>query len=198
MNTSRYFFLLSDFCILFLREFCDGDSREMSAKNSFSLNGIPICIWILKRLRHADARNERPRRRNDDGVHRFRNEEPSNRSVRSENARRSPHTSVSHVAVAFTCEKISPAAWPMSDDKADRKFVVVVIVDVVARHRRSIDFAETAKASSNFSLSRRREFRCDATVRVGTDKHRLMGGPYVKSGTCLLRAMSGIFYMTET
>lgn len=33
-------------------------------------------------------------------------------------------TSVSHVAIAFTCKKIS---WPIPDDEVNRKFVVVVI-----------------------------------------------------------------------
>lgn len=39
-------------------------------------------------------------------------------------------TSVSHVAIAFTCEKIS---WPMPDDEVDRKLFVVVVIDVSQR-----------------------------------------------------------------
>lgn len=44
---------------------------------------------------------------NDDGVHRFRNEEPSE-PVRLLRKRATVHhTSVSHVVATFTCEKIS-------------------------------------------------------------------------------------------
>lgn len=35
---------------------------------------------------------------------------------------------------------------------------------------RHVDFAETARASSNFSLSRRWEFRCNTIVGEGLDK----------------------------
>lgn len=66
-------------------------------------------------------------------MHRFRNEEPSNRSENAAPLTARPYPTWSQLSLA---KKYRPVAWPMPDDKADRKFVVVIVAVAVNVSRR--------------------------------------------------------------
>lgn len=100
-------------------------------KKIFLLDKYLNIIWFLKCLRWWRAKwaiaAKRPRRAS---ISQRRTFEPVTGSSAPKMRATVHRTSVSHVAVAFTCEKIS---WPMPDDEVDRKFVVVVVIDVSQR-----------------------------------------------------------------
>lgn len=158
--------------------------RYLRKKNIFLFNKVSWYLFYswLRRWRAKEGS------RRNDGVHRFRNEEPSNRFVRSENARhRSPHECISR-GRSFHLQKISwpmPGRWSQSKVRCrcHRCLTTTRHVDFVEK-RRECPPTFPFRVVGNFNVTPHRPRR----VRQ-IDWWQF----YVKSGTSSLRAISKIF-----